>query len=339
MPKNPGLKDRLTELLGFTPRQYRGVLVLLPLLALICVVFIKFRQPNISEDFLRYSDEVIKNSTGAESGFTARGRVPAAGQKEEAVVAPAASAALFEFDPNTIDLDGLKRLGFSQKQAQSIINYRNAGARFRKAEDFARSYVVSQEKFEQLRPYIKIGSAPDADNPALPVPQRDSSTRASAVLSPQAQAQSQSQMQQPSPQPLKTARQIEINTADSIELVSVRGIGPATAQRLIHYRRMLGGFHSAGQLKELAGRREENYLLILQQISVDTSKIVKIDINFAPSRQIAEHPYVSPSVTDKILKTRQLKGGWISIEEMVKDNVLTGAQAEKLSPYLYFKPF
>ena len=49
----------------------------------------------------------------------------------------------FKFNPNTVSVDDLMRLGFSEKQAQSIDNYRRKGGRFRRKSDFARSYVVA----------------------------------------------------------------------------------------------------------------------------------------------------------------------------------------------------
>ena len=64
----------------------------------------------------------------------------------------------FRFDPNTISLEDLQRLGFSQRQAQSIINYRNRGGRFRRKEDFAKSYVVDDSVFQRLEPFIEIPS-------------------------------------------------------------------------------------------------------------------------------------------------------------------------------------
>ena len=62
----------------------------------------------------------------------------------------------FRFDPNTVSLEDLMRLGFSEKQAQSIINYREKGGKFRRPADFAKSYVVADSVFERLRPFIDI---------------------------------------------------------------------------------------------------------------------------------------------------------------------------------------
>ena len=62
----------------------------------------------------------------------------------------------FRFNPNTATLEDLMRLGFSEKQAQSILNYRAKGGRFRRPSDFAKSYVVADSVFDRLEPYIDI---------------------------------------------------------------------------------------------------------------------------------------------------------------------------------------
>lgn len=62
----------------------------------------------------------------------------------------------FRFDPNTASVEDLQRLGFSPKQAESIANYRNKGGRFRRKEDFAKSYVVADSVYRRLEAYIDI---------------------------------------------------------------------------------------------------------------------------------------------------------------------------------------
>ncbi len=62
----------------------------------------------------------------------------------------------FRFDPNTVSVEDLVRLGFSPKQAESIDNYRQKGGRFRRKEDFKKSYVVADSVYERLAPYIYI---------------------------------------------------------------------------------------------------------------------------------------------------------------------------------------
>jgi DNA uptake protein ComE-like DNA-binding protein len=62
----------------------------------------------------------------------------------------------FRFDPNSVSVDDLCRLGFTPKQAQAIDNYRRKGGRFRRKTDFAASFVVSDSIYARLEPYIDI---------------------------------------------------------------------------------------------------------------------------------------------------------------------------------------
>jgi DNA uptake protein ComE-like DNA-binding protein len=62
----------------------------------------------------------------------------------------------FRFNPNTVSAEDLMRLGFSEKQAQAIVNYREKGGRFRRPADFGKSYVVADSVFERLKPFIDI---------------------------------------------------------------------------------------------------------------------------------------------------------------------------------------
>lgn len=79
----------------------------------------------------------------------------------------------FRFDPNTVSAGELERLGFSEKQAASIVAYREKGGCFNRPEDFARSYVVSDEMFARLEkwidiPLLNINEADSAAFDALP---------------------------------------------------------------------------------------------------------------------------------------------------------------------------
>lgn len=56
----------------------------------------------------------------------------------------------FRFNPNTVSVSDLCRLGFTEKQAESIDSYRRKGGRFWRPSDFAKSYVVSDTLFRRL---------------------------------------------------------------------------------------------------------------------------------------------------------------------------------------------
>ena len=79
----------------------------------------------------------------------------------------------FRFNPNTVSVEDLCRLGFSLKQAESIDRYRRNGGRFRRKEDFQKSYVVADSVFSRLEkfidiPLVDLNIADSADFDALP---------------------------------------------------------------------------------------------------------------------------------------------------------------------------
>ena len=61
------------------------------------------------------------------------------------------------FDPNTVDYDGLRRLGLTKHEAVSLLKYRAAGKIFRIPEDVTLCYGISDSLFYRLEPYIRIG--------------------------------------------------------------------------------------------------------------------------------------------------------------------------------------
>lgn len=129
---------------------------------------------------------------------------------------------------------------------------------------------------------------------------------------------------------------IDINRADSATLRSVTGIGERTVVSILNYRDRLGGFLRVEQLAEVPGVTERNYEKILKQIYCDSCEIRKIDINFAPPKDLRRHPYMPPQKLRKLLKQRQLKGGWSTTEELIDENILTREETARLAPYLRF---
>lgn len=129
---------------------------------------------------------------------------------------------------------------------------------------------------------------------------------------------------------------VELNGADSATLRSIDGIGERTVGRILRYRERLGGFVRVEQLAEVPGVTESNYEKILKQIYCDSCKIRKIDINFADPKTLGRHPYIPPQMLRKLLKERQLKGGWSTVEELVEQHIMSRGEAARLAPYLEF---
>ena len=217
-----------------------------------------------------------------------------------------------KFLVDTVSAAYLTRWGFSPKQAEVVVRYRDASEGIHSAEHFKRCYVVSEEMAEKIVPYIIFS------------PKREAETMV---------AQPQSKSETTAPKPL-----VDINIADSVALVAIDGIGPKSASEIIKYRKLLGGYHSVEQLSELKCITESNFEKILAKISCDSFVISKIDVNFASPKELERHPYVSAQTLRRIIKQRQLKGGWSRIEEMTEQNILSEEEAKCLAPYLRFGP-
>ncbi|MBQ5875366.1 MAG: helix-hairpin-helix domain-containing protein [Alistipes sp.] len=232
--------------------------------------------------------------------------------KRDIPIKPAQSAGpsveLVQFRIDTASVAYLASIGFSVKQAEAVVKYRDAIGGITSEQELRACYVVSEEMADRLMPYVifseqKIESKTDA---------KESEKKADVTAL------------------------VEINIADMVALVSVDGIGEKSAAEIIKYRELLGGYHSVEQLAELNCVTEENFAKFLSQICCDSCKIKKIDINFAGPKELERHPYVSARTLRRIIKQRQLKGGWSRIEEMTEQNILSEDEAKRLAPYLRF---
>ncbi len=213
---------------------------------------------------------------------------------------------LFQFDPNSVSISELQLLGFSSKQAQAIDNYRRAGAKFKTPADFGRSFVVSDSMLRRLTPYMVF--APQIDSVKTETIKQKNAIKKS-----------------------------DLNRADSASLCAIYGIGKVLSHRILEYRQRLGGFVNFDQLHEIYGLN--NYAIdeIKKIFFIDSAEIQKIDINFASGKILSKHPYMDYHTVGRVLKFREMKGGWNNIAEMKKDEILLPDEARKLEPYLVFR--
>lgn len=223
-----------------------------------------------------------------------------------AVASQAVSDTLVRVDLNRASAEDFVRLGFSPGQAAVIVRYRERRGGFRRPEDLKHCYVVSARKFGEVRDRVYAESRSSLSR--APVPPKDAA-------------------------PVR----LGINRADSAALTAVKGIGPYYAARIVAYRGRLGGYVSLEQLLEIPRMSAENFERIRPQIFLDSIEIQKIDINFADAKTLAEHPYLSESMVRRLLRARELKGGWSRIEELTDEDIWLPGEAAKAAPYVVFR--
>lgn len=143
------------------------------------------------------------------------------------------------------------------------------------------------------------------------------------------------QVQTESYQP-HTPLKIELNTADSIDLLSLYGIGPYYAQKILEYRKRLGGFAIPEQLLEIKGFDKERLEGFLDKVFADSTLILKTDLKTATEAQLANHQYIGKYLARCIILYREVSHpDSCSIHHLLQHGILTKEQARRISWYLH----
>jgi competence protein ComEA len=129
-----------------------------------------------------------------------------------------------------------------------------------------------------------------------------------------------------------------LNSADSLELESVRGIGPAFASRIIRFRKRLGGFHRKEQLLEIYGMDSVKYDQLKDLIKVNAGLINQINLNTFTFDEIRRHPYLTYKQMNAIIQYRSQHGSFKSIDDLMKIAMLNEEIIRKIEPYIVLSP-
>jgi DNA uptake protein ComE-like DNA-binding protein len=127
---------------------------------------------------------------------------------------------------------------------------------------------------------------------------------------------------------------VELNNADTTSLIQLAGIGSVFASRIVKYRDLLGGFDRKEQLLEVYNFSEEIFQRIQNNITVDTTIIQKIRLNFANYTQLLRHPYLNEKDVKLILDYRNKNGSYTSVSQILENNLVDSSTYYSIKPYL-----
>jgi DNA uptake protein ComE-like DNA-binding protein len=127
---------------------------------------------------------------------------------------------------------------------------------------------------------------------------------------------------------------VELNNADSTDLVKLNGIGSVFAKRILKYRDLLGGFYSTVQLLEVYNFPEETFQKIENSVSADTLLIKKIRLNFVEYSDLIRHPYLNKKQVEAVLKYRQRNGAFQDILQIKSYDLVDSETFLRIRPYL-----
>ena len=132
----------------------------------------------------------------------------------------------------------------------------------------------------------------------------------------------------------KTLTKVDVNTADSMTLCRIPGLGSKTAQWIIGHRKRLGGFHSVNQLLDIPIVSAD----LLELFCVEKQpEIQKVNINKASFRQLNMHPYITYEQCKAISSRIRLYGAFADSSALKACGIFSDEELEKLLPYICFE--
>ncbi len=238
---------------------------------------------------------------------------------------PVVKKAVGPFDPNDLDRQDWIELGLTERQAEGIMRYVEKGGRFRSKKDVKKMYTIPPELYAGLEPHILL-----PDSIVRPVLERkifnEKTGRPRNESSPPERSHSVKEKIAP----------LEVNTADSTELVILPGVGPAFARGIVKYRNALGGYHSLDQLAEVYVLRDkpEAVQRLKEVLLIDPSRIQRIDINKATAEELKTHPYLNWKIANGLVNFRDQHGPFRSVEDVKRSVLMNDSLYRKIAPYL-----
>jgi len=209
---------------------------------------------------------------------------------------------LFKFNPNTLNDDGWLALGLSEGKLKVLRNYQKSGGYFKKKEDLQRCYAFGDAFYNTIKEYVSIPEIHELESKSL--------------------------------QPITLPQIIDLNQADSLSLISIKGIGPFYAKQIINYRSELGGFYSYNQFYEIWGLEKLDVEKFKLQTLIDTLYISKINVNTIELEQLKIHPYLNYKQAKMIVNYRIQHGDFRQVKDIQKIRPISPEIFRKIAPYL-----
>ena len=210
------------------------------------------------------------------------------------------------FDPNTYGKQDWMYLGLSKKQAEVVMKFIKPG-------------IISNDAFHKIYVFPKELITLIKDSTFYPETSRAIIESEDIILS---------------NDDIQLNQILELNSIDSLQLLSLKGIGPFYASQIIKYRKKIGGFYSIEQLLEVWKMRPETYEILTEQVFIDSDKIQKLRLNTISFEELYKHPYLSYAQANSIVKMRTQLNGFKTVSGIKKSKLIDAKTFDKLLPYL-----
>ena len=315
----------LRDHFAFTRSERRAIIALLAVILVFAFLLAYKQKPSSAEEDLGNTSSPLQEK-----------REPASEQQP----------APFAFNPNTADSATLRAVGLSPFVSSNIVKYRRAGGHFHRPSDLARIYGMDSATFVRIQPYIYI---PKEEQPLSTAKynSRDSQPNPTNLpnisgASRKANETNPTNLPDPtsSPNPYKEYMEnklpagifLDLNQADSADLVRIPGIGSYYASQIVRLRQQLGGYVSLSQLSDIPNLPE-----IGDYVFIEEGAQQRINVNTASLRTLTRHPYIGYYRARAIVNLRQREGRVVSLRQLSFLDEFSDEDIQRLTPYLSFE--
>ena len=222
---------------------------------------------------------------------------------------------IFPFNPSFLTDHKGYQLGMSTDEIDRLLSHRAQGNYINSTEEFQEITMVSDSLLNAISPYFKF---PDwAQN---------QKTRKKIRTKTKNSEEDKNYVQQ------------DLNSATEEDLMVIKGIGPALAQRIIKYRNLLQGYSMNDQLYEVWNLEREVAKRVLERfIVIEKPRITKINVNTATFKEVLSIVYIDYELTKKIFEYRDEVAELQSLEELKQIEGFPIEKFDRIALYLQAK--
>lgn len=279
----------------FSKQQRNGIFLLLLLIVIFQCVYFFIDFPS---EAIAVDDEVFK---------AYKAEIDSLRMAEAKKKAPK----IFPFNPNYItDYKGYA-LGMSTSEIDKLLAFRAQNKWVNSVKKFQEVTQVSDSLLDTISPYFKFPEWVTNANS-----QKVSKKTYSNVL--------------------KTyAQKVDLNTATPVQLQKVYGIGEKLSKRIVNYRNKVSGFVNTVELLDVYGLTPEVIDNVEKEFAVKTPRAIStVDLNSATREELVAIKHIDYEIAHLILEQRTLRGGLISIGDLMKIEGFPTDKIEIIKLYL-----
>lgn len=234
--------------------------------------------------------------------------------------APSISYSPDSLNPNEANVDLLVKTGLGKGSAVMLNKYVSAGGKIYNTEDLLKVYYMDTSWVEAMTDYFVFPKKPfDSGN------KDDFSKGRFSKDFPASKVVEQSQ------------GRVDLNTADSIQLERIPGLGPFYVKEIIKLREKLGGIRDYSQLLMVYKMRDETIDGVAENTFIDSASFQFIYINQVSLDRLGRHPYISWRQAKTLINYRFQHGEFESLPDIKKCEVISDSTYQNLLPYLKLK--